>query len=168
MSQAKYRLLLSDAYALAANLHREQTDKSGNPYIQHVVSVAVAVRKYGLEYEIVGLLHDAIEDTDYTPEQAQCDFGKEISEAVMAMTRLEGEDYFKTYLPRLMDNKIAIRVKYADSTHNLSKNPQLAAVNPEKAKKLRLKYQRVLALLKERILIYEAQEHAESQSKGTL
>ena len=92
--------------------------------------------------------------------QAERDFGNEVSEAVMAMTRLKGEDYFKTYLPRLMDNKIATRVKYADSTHNLSKNAQLAAVNPEKAKKLRLKYQKVLALLKERILIYEAQEQA--------
>ena len=160
MSELNLKLLLADAYALAAKLHREQEDKNGAPYIQHVVSVALAVREYGLEYEIVGLLHDAIEDTNYTPEQAEQDFGKEVCDAMMAMTRLEGEDYFDVYLPRLMSNKIATRVKYADSTHNLSKNAQLAVTNPEKAKKLRLKYQRVLALLNERILLYEAQERA--------
>ena len=148
--------LLADAYALATHLHREQTDKSGAPYIQHVVSVALAVRSYGLEYEIVGLLHDAIEDTPYTEERAQRDFGTTISDALIAMTRFEGEDYFETYLPRLMSNEIALRVKYADATNNLSKNRQLAATDPQKAQFLRTKYKRVLALLTEHIQSLES------------
>ena len=156
MSELNLKLLLADAYALAAKLHREQEDKNGAPYIQHVVGVALAVRAYGLEYEIVGLLHDAIEDTPYTEEQARLDFGLAISEALVAMTRLDGEDYFETYLPRLMRNKLALRVKYADSSHNLSKNASLAKLDPHKAHKLRIKYERVLELLAEEIELLES------------
>ena len=46
MSEYDYGVLLADAYRLAAELHRNQEDKSGAPYIQHVVSVAVAVHSH--------------------------------------------------------------------------------------------------------------------------
>ncbi len=147
MSEYDYGVLLADAYRLAAELHRNQEDKSGAPYIQHVVSVAVAVRQYGLIYEIVGLLHDAIEDTPLTKEEAERLFGRDVADALVAMTRQDDEDYFEVYLPRLMQNEIALRVKHADSSNNLSKNGTLAKTDPEKAAKLRTKYRRVLALL---------------------
>lgn len=156
MSEYDYGLLLADAYRLAAELHRGQKDKSGAPYIQHVVSVAIAVRQYGLAYEIVGLLHDAIEDTPFTEAEAERLFGREVADALVAMTRNDDEDYFEVYLPRLMENKIALRVKYADSSNNLSKNSKLAQTEPEKAARFRVKYKRVLALLQEKIDLDDA------------
>ena len=130
---------------LAEKLHEGQTDKLGNPYIDHVRDVADRVSSLGENYAIVGLLHDSVEDTDITLEEIEEKFGKDVRDGVDGMTKREGEDYFDDYLPRVASNEISRNVKIADSSHNLSKNHLLK--DPELRGKLKQKYTSVLQFL---------------------
>ena len=104
-----------------------QTDKKNFPYMAHIKDVASRVSELGESYEIVGLLHDAIEDAHNDQARAEVKtlinrhFDSEIIDAIYAMTKNVNEDYFLEYLPRLKKNRIALKVKIADSSHNLSK-----------------------------------------------
>jgi (p)ppGpp synthase/HD superfamily hydrolase len=95
--------------------------------MSHVLDVASRVSHLGESFEIVGLLHDAIEDSESDDllneilEEVNTYFDEEVIDAIHAMTKIPGEDYFHEYLPRLKKNKIALQVKIADSSHNLSK-----------------------------------------------
>ena len=95
--------------------------------MSHVLDIASRVSHLGESYEIVGLLHDAIEDSESDDllneilEEMNTYFDEEVLDAIKAMTKIPGEDYFQDYLPRLKENKIALQVKIADSSHNLSK-----------------------------------------------
>lgn len=126
-----------------------QTDKKGFPYIAHINDVASRVSELGESYEIVGLLHDAIEDAhnyearEEVKNSIYSHFDSEVIEAIIAMTKNANEDYFSEYLPRLKKNKIALKVKIADSSHNLSK-AHLFNDEPETQNELRKKYIAVL------------------------
>ena len=123
------------AKSIAKKVHGDQVDKKDFPYLAHIYDVAERVKKYGESYYIVGLLHDAIEDACDIGEEFQQDvimeikenFDKEIYDAIIAITKLKPplreikEDYLNEYLPRLKQNPIAVKVKIADSSHNLSK-----------------------------------------------
>ena len=123
------------AKSIAKKVHGDQVDKKDFPYLAHIYDVAERVKKYGESYYIVGLLHDAIEDACDISEEFQQDvimeikenFDKEIYDAIIAMTKLKPplretkEDLLTEYLPRLKHNPIALKVKIADSSHNLSK-----------------------------------------------
>ena len=124
-----------------------QKDKLAYPYMAHILDIASRVSHLGLSYEIVGLLHDSIEDADLSIQsdietQVKESFSNEIIEAIYAMTKNSHEDYFKDYLPRLSKNKIARQVKIADSSHNLSKAHLIK--DEELQNKLRNKYIQVL------------------------
>lgn len=137
---------ICDAYAMAATAHRGLVDQTGSPFFHHILRVAAAVRDAGPRYEIVAALHDTVEDTDVTLEQVEARFGPEIAAAVDAMTHREGEDYFEAYLPRVLANPIARRVKFADSTDNLAR--VTAENSPEEWRaELRHRYERVLNLI---------------------
>ena len=125
-----------------------QKDKKGFPYMAHIDDIANRVAHHGEQYEIVGLLHDSIEDAhdnetrSKVEELIKSSFEQDIVDAIYAMTKTSGEDYFEDYLPRLKKNEIALKVKIADSSHNLSK----AHLIDDKAlqEKLRQKYINVL------------------------
>ena len=140
-----YNLLICDAYALAAIKHREQLDKAGKPYLYHCHAVAQAARKFGYKYEIVGVLHDIVEDTDCTLDEIREAFGAEISEAVDAMTHREGEGYFSEYLARVEENAIAKVVKLCDAQHNFSRVEQIG--DDVKREGMKSKYSRVIKRL---------------------
>lgn len=108
------------ALQIATAAHKGQTrwDKSVK-YITHPIAVAELVRHLGVKYVIVALLHDVVEDTSVTLADLAKVFSQEIVDAVDAMTKREGESYL-TYLLRLMENVIALAVKIADITHNMS------------------------------------------------
>ena len=99
-----------------------QKDKKGNPYMAHINDVASRVSELGESYEIVGLLHDAIEDAhnDLAREEVRnlinSNFNSEIIEAINAMTKNKNEDYFSEYLPRLKKNNIALKGAFFMST----------------------------------------------------
>ena len=133
------------AIKIASKVHSNQIDKLGNPYMAHVIDVSKRVSDLGEKYEITALLHDALEDAHpdilKEVESEIKEFGKEIFDAITAMTKTEKDDYFEDYLPRVKENKIATKVKIADASHNLSKNYLLPANNQNKS---RNKYTKVL------------------------
>lgn len=128
-----------------------QKDKKGFPYMSHIDDIANRVAHHGEQYEIVGLLHDSIEDAHDNETRSKIEelikrsFEQDIVDAIYAMTKTSGEDYFEDYLPRLKKNEIALKVKIADSSHNLSK----AHLIDDKAlqENLRKKYIKVLNFL---------------------
>ena len=80
--------LIANALCFAAQMHAEQTDKNGQPYIWHPIRVAQGLKNagYAETYQAVGLLHDTVEDTETTPEELTETFGAEISDIVMEVT----------------------------------------------------------------------------------
>lgn len=68
---------------------------------------------------IVAVLHDVIEDADYTLADIEDRFDREISDAVDALTKRGGEDYLEDFIPRVKANAIARRVKIADIEDNM-------------------------------------------------
>ena len=111
-----YTDLTKKAMAFAYKAHEGQVDKGGVPYIFHPFHVAEQMHT---EAEVcVALLHDVIEDTDYTEEDIRkLGFDAEIVDAVVAITKLPGEDYMD-YIRRLKQNALARAVKEADIVHN--------------------------------------------------
>ena len=110
--------LLSKAIELAIEAHAGQLDThNGRPYIEHPFRVMIAGST--LQEKITGILHDVIEDTDWTLEQLSKEgFPDTIIDAVDAMSRRDNESYDE-YLLRLQKNPIAVRVKINDLTDNM-------------------------------------------------
>lgn len=104
------------AFGIAIDAHAGQRDKGGNPYIQHPLAVA---SKMDTESEIiVALLHDVVEDTDYTIDDLERDgFSEEVMDAIRTITHAPDEDYF-VYIRRVKKNDLARKVKIADLWHN--------------------------------------------------
>ena len=102
-----------------------------------------------LPEQIVGVLHDAVEDSDLTLEElAEAGFPKEILAAIDAITKREYEPY-DTYLERVMANAIALRVKIADMTDNMDIS---RIAHPTQKDWTRLeKYQAILPRLQQRL-----------------
>jgi (p)ppGpp synthase/HD superfamily hydrolase len=109
--------MYSRAYNLARKCHKDQVDKVGVPYIHHVQDVAF--RCATEEQKTVALLHDTIEDGGMTPDKLRAfGFDETIVDAVVAITRNQGEDYFD-FIRRCAQNPIARKVKMHDIEHNL-------------------------------------------------
>lgn len=110
--------MLNKAREICVEKHAGQVDKNGAPYYLHPFAVADMVS--GTDEKIVAYLHDVVEDTGTSIEDlAEYGFGAEILDAVEAITRKDGEDYFD-YIRRVSRNGIAKAVKKADLRHNLS------------------------------------------------
>ncbi|MBR2546968.1 MAG: bifunctional (p)ppGpp synthetase/guanosine-3',5'-bis(diphosphate) 3'-pyrophosphohydrolase [Eubacterium sp.] len=123
--------LISRAYDKAKELHNGQLRKSGEPYLIHPVAVAEILAKYGMDDEtiVAGLLHDAVEDTDYTLEDLTKDFGSDIALLVDGVTKLgsikfdnkeeaQAENLRKMFLAMSKDIRVLI-IKLADRLHNM-------------------------------------------------
>ena len=143
--------MIQRAKEIAQSVHGNQKDKKNYPYMSHIFDVAKRVSHLGEKYEVVALLHDAIEDAeplDFKKEvtaQIEVAFDEEVVLAIKAMSKNPGEDYFADYLPRLKENSIATQVKIADSSHNLSKAHLLNQIDEiSLQEKLRSKYIKVL------------------------
>ena len=131
------------ALKLCFEAHKEQTDKSGMPYVFHPFHLAEQMKTE--ETTIVALLHDLVEDTDYTIDDLiNMGFNKTVTDAIALMTHTDGIDYMD-YVRMIKKNPIAKTVKLADLTHN-SDLSRLDAVD-EKALKRREKYLKAMELL---------------------
>lgn len=106
---------VESAKALAEKQHQGQVDKSGAPYIGHPARVAGKLES--LEDQVVGWLHDTVEDTGLTLKEVEAQFGRETAEAVDAVSRRSGEEW-ETYLLRVKQNPTACRVKISDLIDN--------------------------------------------------
>ena len=132
------------ALKLCFEAHKNQVDKSGMPYVFHPFHVAEQMTDEATT--IVALLHDVVEDTDYTLEDIAAEgFGKEILEAVALMTHEDDVPYLD-YVAKLKDNPIARAVKLADLAHN-SDLSRIGEIDDETRERLE-KYQKAMALLK--------------------
>lgn len=109
--------LLEKALIIATKAHEGQKDKAGAPYIFHPIRVSNRCRTE--EEKIVALLHDTIEDTDVTPDYLLSEgFPKNIVEAVLSVTRNEGESY-EDFVIRSKQNPIGRQVKIHDLEDNM-------------------------------------------------
>jgi len=107
------------AMKIAKKYHSGLTDRSGKPYINHLLTVFKLVGGYNakkIELPIVALLHDLIEDTNYAITSIYRIFGKDVGDAVKAITKYNSPHH--VYLNGVRNNKIARIVKIADMTHN--------------------------------------------------
>ena len=131
------------AMKLCFDAHKDQVDKSGMPYVFHPFHVAEQMKDEPTT--IVALLHDVVEDTDYTLEDIAAEgFGQEIVEAVSLMTHEDDVPYLD-YVTKLKDNPIAKAVKLADLAHN-SDPSRLGEIDEETQQRLE-KYKTAIALL---------------------
>lgn len=109
--------MLENAIIVAANAHKGQTDKGGQPYILHPIRVMFGCKS--LEEKTVAMLHDALEDTPLTAaDLTDAGFPSEVVEAVVCLTKEEGEEY-DTYIERVCMNRLAALVKLADLSDNM-------------------------------------------------
>ncbi len=112
---------LIEAIAYIKNKHSGQIRKQGTPYYLHPVEVANILKKKGFskKYQLVGLFHDLLEDTDTTYEDIVNLTNVEIADAVKLLTKEPGYN-MSDYINRISNNDLAKMVKLADRLHNLS------------------------------------------------
>ncbi len=123
--------LVRKAYDLAREAHGEQLRKSGEPYMVHPVSVAYILAELELDVEsiVAGILHDVVEDTEFTKDDLATNFSVGIAEIVDGVTKLQAinykskeeaqaENYRKMFLAISKDYRVII-VKIADRLHNM-------------------------------------------------
>lgn len=132
------------ALKLCFEAHKNQTDKSGMPYVFHPFHLAEQMSSEATV--ITALLHDVVEDTDYTLDDLrEMDFGEEVIEALALLTHDDSEPYMD-YIARINGNPIARAVKLADLEHN-SDTSRLSVVDDYALKRTE-KYKAAIELLK--------------------
>ncbi|MBO1901961.1 bifunctional (p)ppGpp synthetase/guanosine-3',5'-bis(diphosphate) 3'-pyrophosphohydrolase [Leucobacter weissii] len=120
--------IIDRAYRTAAEAHSEQKRRSGEPYITHPVAVAQILADLGVAPVVIAaaLLHDTVEDTDYSLEQLGADFGEEIAMLVDGVTKLDkvkygdsaqAETVRKMIVAMSRDIRVIV-IKLADRLHN--------------------------------------------------
>ena len=120
--------LVLRAYRVAHRAHEGQTRKSGDPYITHPVAVATILAEIGMTPTTLAaaLLHDTVEDTDYSLDQLREDFGSEIAVMVDGVTKLDKIEYGaaaqsetvrKMIVAMSRDIRVLV-IKLADRLHN--------------------------------------------------
>lgn len=138
-------LLYQQALAIAKDAHKGQVDKAGVDYIQHPLFVASLVE--GELAKTVALLHDVVEDSDWTLEDLRKEgLPEEVVQAVGILTKKRNENY-EEYILRVKQNPLARQVKLADLHHN-SDLSRLANVTDRDRKRVE-KYQKAIAFLSE-------------------
>ena len=132
-----------NAMKLCFKAHKDQVDKSGMPYVFHPFHVAEQMTDETTT--IVALLHDVVEDTDFTLEDiAAMGFGQDVVAALSLMTHDKSVPYLD-YVAKIRDNPVAWKVKLADLAHN-SDQSRLDVID-EKVKERLEKYRRAIAIL---------------------
>ncbi len=125
------RNLIKRAFFLAKEAHQGVRRRSGEPYMLHPIAVAkIAVEEIGLGVKsvVAALLHDVVEDTEYTVEDMERIFGPKIASMVDGLTKMSGvfnadtseqAEYFRKVLLTLSDDVRVILIKIADRLHNM-------------------------------------------------
>ena len=119
------------AFDLAVEAHKNQRRKSGEPFIYHPIAVAhIAAKEIGLGTTsiICALLHDVVEDTDYTLKDIEKLFGEKVSKIIDGLTKIQDvfdknvsmqAENFRKMLLTLSDDVRVILIKLADRLHNM-------------------------------------------------
>ena len=123
--------LIKRAFFLAKEAHEGVRRRSGEPYLLHPIAVArIVIDEIGLGVKsvVAALLHDVVEDTEYTVEDMERIFGPKIASMVDGLTKMSGvfnadtseqAEYFRKVLLTLSDDVRVILIKIADRLHNM-------------------------------------------------
>jgi len=141
------RKLIRKAFVLATNAHNGVRRKSGEPYIYHPIAVAMICceeMNLGATSVVCALLHDVVEDTEYTLDDMRDMFGDTVAEIIDGLTKIEdlvlddrsssiqAENFRKIFLSMSKDVRV-ILIKLADRLHNMR---TLESMPPEKQLKI--------------------------------
>ena len=138
--------IIERAFRFAKEAHKGIRRRSGEPYILHPIAVAkIANREIGLGSTSIcaALLHDVVEDTEYTVEDIEQHFGKKIAQLVAGLTKISGgifgdkasaqaENFRKLLLTMSEDIRVVL-LKMADRLHNMR---TLGSMSPNKQYKI--------------------------------
>lgn len=136
--------MINLAFEFANEAHKGQKRKSGEPYIQHSLHTAFILAQIKADQNtiVAGLLHDVPEDTDYSLEEVEKNFGKDVAKLVEGITKLSKikyrgveryiESLRKMFLAMAEDLRV-ILIKFADRLHNLR---TIDALPPEKQERI--------------------------------
>ena len=122
---------LIKAYEFACDAHKEQTRESGEPYIIHPINVCINLAKFHADGAslIAGMLHDVVEDTKYTIEEIETEFGSEVAKLVLGVTKISNIHFSSLDQARdaniiriitsLNEDVRIIIIKLCDRLHNM-------------------------------------------------
>ena len=136
---------LNRAIEIATEAHKGQLDKAGNEYIGHPLRVMEMGKTE--EEKIVGVLHDVIEDTDWTFERlAEEGFSPEIIAALKCVTKLSENENYDDFIERVKKNPLAVAVKINDLTDNMDirRLPYLSDKDVKRLKKYLKAYKKLI------------------------
>ena len=161
------------AYRLAESAHGTQLRKSGTPYITHPLAVAGNVVDMQLDTDSVcaALLHDVVEDTEYTAEYIKEQFGDQVALLVDGVTKLDKLDFSskeerdmenlrKMFMAMATDIRV-IMIKFADRLHNLS---TLISMSEEKQREKARETLNIFAPIAHRLGMYKIKWELEDVS----
>lgn len=165
---------IKKAFQIAAEAHKDMRRKSGEPYIIHPIEVArIAVEEIGLGATsvICALLHDVVEDTDYTLNDIEDLFNPTIARIIDGLTKISGifdhsnqshqAENFRKILLTLSDDVRVILIKLADRLHNMR---TLDSMAPEKQLKIASETTYLYAPLAHRLGLYAIKSDLEDLS----
>lgn len=164
---------IRSAFEFAREAHKGVRRKSGEPYITHPLAVArIVVAEIGLGVKSImaALLHDVVEDTDYTVEDIRYRFGDKVAQLVDGLTKLSGvfdkesseqAENFKRMILTLSDDVRVIIVKLADRLHNMR---TLGSMLPHKQMKIASETIYLFAPLANRLGLYAIKSELEDLS----
>ena len=166
--------LIRNAFDIAVDAHKEQRRKSGEAYIFHPIAVAkIVASEIGLDSTSIAaaLLHDVVEDTDYTLSDIEQMFGEAVARIVDGLTKishlstdknnsLQAENFRKMLLTLNEDIRVII-IKIADRLHNMQ---TMGAMPPNKQVKIASETLYIYAPLAHRIGMYNIKSELEDLS----
>ncbi|MCD0478025.1 RelA/SpoT family protein [Chryseobacterium sp. LC2016-29] len=165
--------LIRKAFDIALDAHKDQRRKTGEPYIYHPIAVAkIVATEIGLGASSIAcaLLHDVIEDSDYTYEDLKKIFGERIAGIVNGLTKIsimnhqnisvQSENYRKLLLTLSEDFRV-ILIKIADRLHNMR---TLESMAPDKQKKIASETVYIYAPMAHRLGLYNIKSELEDLS----
>ena len=165
--------LIRKAFDIALDAHKDQRRKTGEPYIYHPIAVAkIVAEEIGLGATSIAcaLLHDVIEDSEYTYEDLKRLFNEKIADIVRGLTKISGmanqnlsiqsENYRKLLLTLSEDFRV-ILIKIADRLHNMR---TLDSMAPDKQKKIASETAYIYAPLAHRLGLYNIKSELEDLS----
>lgn len=136
---------LQRAIEIATLAHKGQFDKSGKDYIGHPLRVMEMGKTE--EEKIIGVLHDVIEDTDWTFEALEKEgFSKEVMNALRCVTKLSENENYDDFIERVKKNPLAVAVKINDLSDNMDirRLPYLSDKDVKRLKKYLKAYKKLI------------------------
>lgn len=163
--------IIERAYRFAKEAHKGVRRRSGEPYIMHPIAVAkIVISELGLGSTSIcsALLHDVVEDTEYTHEDIEANFGPKIASIVEGLTKISGgifgdkasvqaENFRKLLLSMSTDVRVVL-IKMADRLHNMR---TLGSMRPEKQYKIAGETLYVYAPLAHRLGLFKIKQELE-------